>query len=156
PGARPTTPLSTGSAPAVQNDFVTDADGRFRITAVPSGRFTVRAHHRDFADGSGGPVDVTAAAPAEVSVVLHRGAELAGQAGGDDGTPIFGAEVVVRDGDRTVAVGFSDQAGRYSLLHVFGAVTVSAGARGFATVDHDVNVEPALEGARMDQDFVLP
>jgi hypothetical protein len=70
---------------------ITDADGRFRY-AVPAGQqLALIATHTRYARGES--AELTAAAPAEVAIVLGDGGALAGRVVDADGHPVAGAVV---------------------------------------------------------------
>lgn len=145
---RPALPVAAPASVVSAAEFVTGADGSFRITGVPRGRFNARARHPDFADAEVGPLEPEAT----VTFDLLRGAELSGRVTDMAGLPIFGAEVVVREMARTKGVTFSGKDGAFRLAHVTGPLTLRAGARGYATAQRELVAE---EGGRVTADFSL-
>jgi len=132
------------------NELVSRPDGSFRVDAVAPGRWTVRAHHPDFADAESAVIAVPSATP--LTVVMARGSEVSGRIADAAGEPIFGATVAVRDKGRTRAVVFTGSDGGYRHLHVLGDVVVSASAHGFSAAQREV---VAGEGGLHEISFIL-
>jgi hypothetical protein len=132
------------------NELVSSPDGSFRVDAVAPGRWTVRAHHPDFADAESAVIAVPSATP--LTVVMARGSEVSGRIADAAGEPIFGATVAVRDKGRTRAVVFTGSDGGYRHLHVLGDVVVSASAHGFSAAQREV---VAGEGGLHEISFIL-
>jgi len=158
PGAR-ATPQATDQTPdlavAVEG-FTTDDAGRFRIDAVPDGRYFARATHDAYAAGEAGPVAITGKGTAQGLVVtLRRGATVEGTVVDATGLPILGAEIEAREAGRRVAVAFSDEAGLYHLDRVSGRLVIRASAPGHGTAESDLTVSEAEEGRTLEVPFTL-
>jgi protocatechuate 3,4-dioxygenase beta subunit len=159
--AAPEPPGAAGAAGAgspVASGFITDADGRFAIDAVPPGTFTARAGHVDFADGEAPPISIGGerAEPTEIAITLRRGAEVSGRVVDEHDEAILGAEVELVSGGRTIGVGFTLDDGRYRFEHVFGAVVLRASARDHGSTERELAVAADRDGARIDLPLVLP
>ena len=121
--------------PAYQPTWVTGADGRFRLTGVPAGAFTLRAAATGYATGHGRPVlfglgqIVTG-----LTLVLERGVVVVGRVTDQRGAPVVGAIVrlapaAVPDGPDAVEV-TTDADGRYRAGPLAGALAVTVRAWG--------------------------
>jgi len=157
PGARPTPPAEQAAGVALSLEgFTTDDAGRFRVDAVPEGRFVVRATHDAYAPGEGGPVTISAKGTAPgVVVTLRRGATVEGTVVDATGLPILGAEVEARESGRRLAAAFSDEAGLYHLDRVSGRLVIRASAPGHGAAESEVTIREAEEGRTLEVPFTL-
>ena len=113
PGARPAVPETAAARedPAIAG-LVTGADGAFHVDAVPPGRLAVRAVATGYARGESEIVQ----APAQLTLVLHRGATVTVRVVNGDDAPVPGVQVRVGSG-----FGVTDPSGRARFEHVVGA-----------------------------------
>ncbi len=92
-GAVPPIPLGDGGAeggpPAPAGSFVTDSEGRFRLTGVPPGRLQLVARHPSYAPGESAPVLVTeGSVREEITIRLPAGGSIDGRVVDERGFPI--------------------------------------------------------------------
>jgi protocatechuate 3,4-dioxygenase beta subunit len=145
--------------PALEPRFVTDRDGRFRLTGLAPGRYRVLAAHPEFADGASPPREVELdGAPAEIEVVLYAGLILHGSVVDERGAPVAGAAVEAKSGpsgpDPRYTVTGAD--GRYRLTPIATDVVLEVGAPGHGSAAREIAVGP-LGGAPVlrREDFTL-
>ncbi|MBK9037161.1 MAG: carboxypeptidase regulatory-like domain-containing protein [Myxococcales bacterium] len=141
--------------PAYVPTWTTGADGRFRLTGIPAGSFTLVADATGYATARG-PVTTFALGQvvAGVELVLERGVMVAGRVTDQRGTPVAGAIVRFTPADATGARGVveaaTDADGRYRVGPLAGAVAVAARAWGhgdFAGVLDLRKVPPGVDPA---------
>ncbi|HWN66193.1 MAG TPA: carboxypeptidase-like regulatory domain-containing protein, partial [Haliangium sp.] len=163
--------------------YVTDAQGRFRLTGVPPGRFQVAAAHPDYADGETAFVLLDLGQRREdLTVTLVPGVLLVGAVTNTRKEPIIGAVLTVEplasggqgrgrgpgvasrtagdSGGRLQAVTGSD--GRYRLGPIAGDVRVHVTAVGHGDAERAVRLGAAVRAAsaagqpaERTEDFVL-
>jgi hypothetical protein len=149
-------PLSGEALAAAEKGLVTDADGRFAIDALPAGAYRVRAFHPDFAGGESDRLDVPAGGdPRQTTVVVTRGASLAGRVLDASGAAVPGATLVAWRGDVRVGETMADDGGRYRLDRLTGRVRVVASAPGAADGALEVELGAADEGHELGRDVRL-
>jgi uncharacterized GH25 family protein len=86
--------IDLGDITSIVRNEHADREGRFAIANVVSGRYELRASASGFQETRQTGIEVTAERdPAELRLVLERGAALHGQVLGDDGNPVLGASV---------------------------------------------------------------
>ena len=73
-----------------------DGAGRFEVTGLPPGRWTLSARHPAFTSGRA-VAEIAGEGEAEVRIVLHRGGRVEGVVRRRDGRPFSNAAVTVRD-----------------------------------------------------------
>jgi protocatechuate 3,4-dioxygenase beta subunit len=100
PGAVPAVPAAAADWAASQGEhaasYVTDAQGRFRLTGVPSGRFQVAAAHPDYADGETAFFALGLGQRREdLTVTLVPGVILVGAVTNTSREPVIGAVLTV-------------------------------------------------------------
>jgi protocatechuate 3,4-dioxygenase beta subunit len=93
----------TGSEPGARRAAFTDSDGRFAFTALPAGRYTIRANkggYINLAYGQRTPTDPTrpidlaeGQALAGLTIVLPRGSAITGRVIDEFGEPVLQAQV---------------------------------------------------------------
>ncbi len=85
--------------PELEPRFVTDDEGRFRLTGLVPGRYHVRAVQPDFADGTSAEVRLTAGQRrSDVSVVMVPGVIVVGTVTDDHSEPVVGAQLIADTG----------------------------------------------------------
>src|SRR5262249_21008604 len=115
-------------APALRPGFLSDTRGHFQVGAIPAGRVVVTASHPDFVRAASQPIAVRAGTDVKVRLVLSRGASVRGRVVDDRGPPLRRAEVRSSDGRYAAA---SSARGDYQLLHVSGALKLTARLSGY-------------------------
>jgi len=90
------------------NAVTTDADGRYRVEGLPSGKITLTAEHPEFLDVSR---QVEVEEEASVDLTLSLGGSIAGTVVGRDGrTPVPGAQVLL--GGQGLSFGMGEEPAR--------------------------------------------
>jgi hypothetical protein len=135
---KPALPAGSAAEPA---GFLTAADGRFRIDAVPPRAFTVRAVARDFAGGEA-QVTATEGGTANVVVTLRRGTEVLARVVDEGGNPVGGAEVTLLAAGRAAGVAFAGADGRARFANVLGPVALRVATPGRAAVERALGPLP--------------
>jgi protocatechuate 3,4-dioxygenase beta subunit len=149
-------PVSAEALAQAEQGLVSDVDGRFRVDALPAGKYRVRAFHVDFAGGESTAVELgEGELERDVTVVVTRGASLAGRVLDAGGSPKPLARVVGYRGDVRVASTSADEDGHYRLDHLGGTVRVVASAPGAADGEVSVAFTAADEGKVIGKDLRL-
>jgi hypothetical protein len=148
--------------PAYAASYVTDADGRFRLTGLDAGSWQVIASAPGMAEGKSKRLALTTGKVAsDVEIVITPGTFLVGTVTSTRGGPLVGATVSAQpsgskhDRDRVVAV--TDADGRYKVGPLLGDVTMTASVWGHADGTAAIELTPAtgdFPGERV-QDFAL-
>ena len=145
--------------PALEPLFVTDGEGRFRLTGLAPGLYRALASHRDFADGAGEPREIAlGAAHGDVEVVLRGGVVLQGVVADETGAPVAGAVIEARAarGGPDPRTTLSGPDGRYRLGPLGTDVTAIASAPGRGSAVRDVVIERlAGEAPLREENFTL-
>ena len=145
--------------PALEPLFVTDGEGRFRLTGLAPGLYRALASHRDFADGASEPREIAlGSAHDDVEVVLRGGVVLQGVVADETGAPVAGAVIEARAarGGPDPRTALSGPDGRYRLGPLGTDVTVLASAPGRGSAVRDVAVERlAGEAPLREENFTL-
>ncbi len=148
---------AAGGGPVGADPFTTGADGRFRIDAVPAGRWIAQATHADFAPGRGAPVavGVGGGVGGHAEVTLRRGARVVGTVvDGESGESVAGCRLVARAGKEIVAT-VDCASGRYALTQVDGDVALVASAPGYEERTLAVAVGEDDEGRELTRPITL-
>ena len=153
--------------PELEPIFVSDDQGRFRVTGLVPGRYRARAVHPDFADGQSDELRLTAGKRIiNVKVVMVPGVIVTGSVTDDHGEPVVGAQIIADSGagtsperllldSRLQAVTGPD--GRYHLGPVARDVTLRATAARHGTVTRKLALGKAgRQREERREDFVLP
>lgn len=135
---------------------ITDDDGRFAVTGLPAGRFSIGASKAAFLPGAfgarrpgrpGTPVSITAGQQAgDITLTLTHGAALSGTVRDATGQPGFQTLVTVLKADATPAAPavLADDRGRYRVFGLPpGDYVIAAAVRSLNP--GDLNVRPAAE-----------
>jgi len=144
--------------PAVAPRLTTGADGTFRVTGVPPGRYQVWARRTGFAEGSTAPFEVVLGRDIDgLEIALGAGLTVEGQIVDDGGASVSGASVAARPrggGDAIVATTGPD--GRYQLGPLAGEVRLAVTAVGYGGAARDVSAPRVARLAiRRREDFIL-
>lgn len=132
PGPVPVIPLDrpSGAGAWAQNalqGYVTDAQGRFRVTEVPPGVVTVVASHPAYVRGESARRVVRAGEAVDMEIVLHPGGTLDGRVVDERGFPVPGQWIEVRaERDPWPRRVFSLRDGTFRVPSVLGRVSVVA------------------------------
>ncbi len=87
-------PAST-AAPALEEPWVTRADGTFKIQPVSPGRVRALVRHPQFVEAQSDLVVLGAGRVAHVDIVMHAGGSLEGRVQDGAGRPVSGARVAI-------------------------------------------------------------
>ncbi|MEM9493760.1 MAG: carboxypeptidase-like regulatory domain-containing protein, partial [Myxococcota bacterium] len=121
--------------PDVEPRFVSDSDGRFRITGLEPGTYDLRAAHPDFADGQSAPQTVRAGQTVgDVAVVMVPGVMLVGQVESQNGEIIVGATIVAEPLTGAAAAGLDPA--RAASAALAGAIGQASPGRPRAATGH--------------------
>ncbi len=144
-----------------QPRLVTDADGRFRVTGLDAGTWTIIAAAPGMADGQSARLPLDAGKVVQgIEVVLSPGTFVIGTVTSSRGPPVVGATVVARGpgGDgRAPLIAVTDPDGRYRLGPLAGDVELEVAAYGFGDARATLALpapQAELPGERI-SDFVL-
>ncbi len=154
--------------PELEPMFVSDDEGRFRVTGLVPGRYRVRAVHPDFADGQSDQLRLTAGKRIiNVKVVMVPGVIVTGLVTDDHDEPVVGAQIIADTGAGDVAPeqamldsrlqAITGPDGRYRLGPVARDVTLRASAARHGTVTRKLALGKAgQQREERREDFVLP
>lgn len=153
--------------PELEPIFVSDDQGRFRVTGLLPGRYRVRAVHPDFADGQSAELRLTTGKRIiNAKVVMVPGVIVTGTVTDDHDEPVVGAQIIADTGAdvapeqllldaRLQAITGPD--GRYRLGPVARDVTLRATAARHGTVTRKLSLGKAgQQREERREDFVLP
>jgi len=148
--------------PAYAARFVTDADGRFRISGLDGGSWQVIAIAPGMAEGKSKRLSLAPGKVAgDVEIVLSAGTFLVGTVTSARGGPLVGATVTAAPrgarSERERAIAVTDGDGRYRIGPLLGELVLTVTAWGHADGRAEVELAPGeaeLPGERV-QDFAL-
>ena len=144
--------------PAVAPRLTTGADGSFRITGMPPGRYQVWAHKDGHAGGSTAPFQVELGRDiADLEIALGAGLTLEGQVVNDGGAAVAGATVAAQPrggGDPLATTTGAD--GRYRLGPLAGELRVTVTAVGHGGAARELSAPRVTRAPLLRQeDFIL-
>ena len=144
--------------PAVAPRLTTEADGRFRITGVPPGRYQVWARRDGYPQGSTAPFQVELGrAIDDLEIALGAGLTVEGQIVDDRGAAVAAATVTAHPqggGEPVAATTGAD--GRYQLGPLAGELRLSVTAVGHGGASRPLSAPRlARQSVRRQEDFIL-
>ncbi len=162
PGAPAAADQLPAPRPELEPRFVTDDQGRFRVTGLPPGSYRVTASHPDHADGDSATFTLKVGQVIDdLRVVLYPGVMIAGKVTDDHGALVVGATIVADRADGKVTPDLRLQAvtgvdGLYRLGPIAADVNLRVTAVGHGDAERAIKVGE-LGRARVErtEDFVL-